>query len=161
MRVGKPRVGVPKVGMPRVGVPRGAAGVGIGTPATPGIATHFSVVAPANVVAGTPFNVVVTARDPFDSVVTTYPGTVHITASDPIAVLPADSTLVAGTKTFSVTLNTTVPAGHYVSATDTVLPGRNGTSDLIVVGLAGTFLTTEDGLTMLTAEDGTTPITIE
>ncbi|HET7434467.1 MAG TPA: hypothetical protein VFN10_07105, partial [Thermoanaerobaculia bacterium] len=68
------------------------------------VATHFSVSAPANVTAGTPFNVTVTALDASNAVVTGYAGTVHFSSTG-TATLPADSTLTNGTGTFSVTLN--------------------------------------------------------
>src|SRR5438034_2611729 len=68
---------------------------------TAAAATHFSVVAPVNVTAGTSFNVLVTALDAFNNTATGYSGTVHLTSSDASAVLPANSTLTNGTKTFT------------------------------------------------------------
>jgi FG-GAP-like repeat len=50
--------------------------------------------------------ITVVGRDVFGNIATGYTGTVHITSSDPAAVLPADVTLVNGTATFNVTLMT-------------------------------------------------------
>ena len=70
-------------------------------------AANFTVAAPANAVPGTPIQVVVAAMGGFpSSVAVGYTGTVHFTSSDASAVLPADSTLINGMKTFSVTFNT-------------------------------------------------------
>ena len=56
--------------------------------------------------AGTAFNVTVNAVDDNWNVVNTVTDTVAITSSDANATLPANAALVAGTKTFSVTLKT-------------------------------------------------------
>jgi hypothetical protein len=54
-------------------------------------ADHFTLTAPATT-AGSPFTLVVTARDPFGNIDTRYSGTVSFTSSDGAAVLPADYT---------------------------------------------------------------------
>src|SRR5262249_20706415 len=54
---------------------------------------------------------------------------VHFTSTDPAAVLPADSTLTAGTGTFSATFNTGGP--QTITATDTVTASITGTSATI------------------------------
>ncbi|MBV9493030.1 MAG: hypothetical protein JOZ54_02205 [Acidobacteria bacterium] len=97
----------------------------------PGVATHFSVSAPANAVAGTPINVTVTALDACGNVATGYAGTVHFTSSDPQAVLPANTALSSGTGTFPTTLKTV--GTQTITATDTVSSGINGTSNDIDV----------------------------
>jgi Big-like domain-containing protein len=56
--------------------------------------------------AGTAGLVTVTAQDLFGNRVTDYSGTVHFTSSDTQAVLPGDSTLTNGQKTFNVTFKT-------------------------------------------------------
>jgi hypothetical protein len=94
------------------------------------VATHFSVIAPANASAGTAFNFTVTALDASNNVVATYSGTVHFTTLDK-AVLPANSTLANGTRTFSATLKTA--GGQTITATDTVMASIAGTSNLITV----------------------------
>jgi len=79
--------------------------------------------APSGVVAGTPFAVVLAARDSHGNVATGYRGTVHFTSNDAIAALPADYTFAAGdagARTFALTLKT---AGtRTVTVTDTGVP---------------------------------------
>ena len=70
-------------------------------------ATHLSVSASSPQTVGQSFSVTVQALDSTNSVDTTNTDTVHFTSSDGSAVLPADAALVAGQRTFSVTLNTT------------------------------------------------------
>jgi hypothetical protein len=70
------------------------------------VATHLSVSAPANVGAGVPFNVTVTALDASGGTATGYTGTVSFTSTDASAVLPAASKLTAGVGSFPVTLKT-------------------------------------------------------
>ena len=73
--------------------------------------------------AGTAFNVTVNAVDANWNLVNTVTDTVGITSSDTNATLPANAALVAGTKTFSVTLNTagskTVTASDVTDGTKT------------------------------------------
>src|SRR4051812_49575774 len=89
--------------------------------------------------AGAAHDVTVTAKDGYGNTDTAYAGTVAITSSDGAAVLPASSTLPAGTKTFSVTLKT---AGEQsITATDTVTASITGTqSDITVVAATATHL---------------------
>jgi DNA/RNA endonuclease G (NUC1) len=90
--------------------------------------THYSVTAPASTIQGTPFNVVVTALDASNAVVTSYTGTAHFTSSSP-GTLPADYTFVSGdngTHTFSVTLTST--GTQTITATDTVTASITGTA---------------------------------
>ncbi|MDQ3280283.1 MAG: hypothetical protein M3Q69_02610, partial [Acidobacteriota bacterium] len=103
----------------------GSANITVAAP--PQVATHFSVTAPANVTAGTPFNVTVTALDASNAVVTGYTGTVHFTSSS-AGTLPADATLTNGTRTFSVTLTTT--GGQTLTAGDGSI---NGSANINVV----------------------------
>src|SRR5207248_5037829 len=72
----------------------------------PGPATHYLVSAPATATAGQNVNFDVTAQDQFNNKVTGYAGTVQFTSSDGTAVLPANSTLVNGTKGFGIIFNT-------------------------------------------------------
>ena len=102
---------------------------------------HFGVATSADAggtVAGSPFDVTVTALDVYGNTVTGYTGTVTFTSADPYgALLPADYTFTAadqGTVTFTggATLYT---AGSWdVTVTDTTT-GRTG-SDQVVVGPA-------------------------
>jgi uncharacterized repeat protein (TIGR01451 family) len=94
-------------------------------------ATHFSVSAPANAVAGSAFNFTVTALDQFNNTATGYAGTVHFTSTDPSATLPTNSTLTNGTGTFSATLKTA--GNRTITATDTTTSTITGTSNTITV----------------------------
>ena len=69
-------------------------------------ATALSLTAPATAVAGTAFNLTITARDAAGKTVSGYGSTVHFSTSDTSTsvVLPPDSTLTNGQGTFSVTL---------------------------------------------------------
>jgi len=102
--------------------------------------THFSVKTFPTARAGTPFNLTVTALDASNNTATTYSGTVHFTSSDPMAVLPANSTLTNGTGTFSATLNTV--GLKTITATDTVTASITGTSRAINVftGQCGRYM---------------------
>jgi uncharacterized membrane protein len=92
-------------------------------------ATHFSITAQGNAVAGMAFKITVTALDASNNTVTTYSGTVHFASSDPLAMLPAASTLTGGNGTFSVTLMT--PGTQTITATDAA--SITGTSNSITV----------------------------
>ena len=99
-------------------------------------ATHFSVTAMANAVAGTSFKITVTALDASNNMVSTYSGTVRFTSSDNQAALPAVSALVNGTASFSVTLMT---AGtQTITVTDAA--SITGTSSPIMVSAPATHL---------------------
>jgi hypothetical protein len=95
----------------------------------PPVATHLSVAAPANVAAGTAFNITVTALDASNNVATGYSGSVHFTSTDAQAVLPANSALTKGTATFSATLKSA--GGQTITGTDTAAPSITGTSSSI------------------------------
>ncbi|HVT05739.1 MAG TPA: DNA/RNA non-specific endonuclease [Thermoanaerobaculia bacterium] len=91
-------------------------------------ATHFSVVAPASVNAGTPFNVTITALDAAEVPVPTYAGTVHFTSSS-AGTLPADYAFTLddnGAHTFSFTLTTT--GSQSISAGDGSIAGTTSTT---------------------------------
>ncbi len=97
----------------------------------PEAATHFSVSTPSSANSGTPVNFTVTALDAANSVATTYSGTVRFSSSDPQANLPANSALINGTGTFSVTFIT--GGFQTISATDTATPSITGISTSINV----------------------------
>ena len=92
--------------------------------------THFSVSVPGSALPGIPIGVTVTALDANNRVVLTYSGTVHFTSSDPLAVLPPDTTLSNGAGTFAATLAT---SGYQTIAVSDVAPIK-GTSNAIYVG---------------------------
>jgi len=101
----------------------------------PPSAIHFSISAPASATAGVPFSLPVTALDANNNPVVGYAGTVHLTSSDPSAVLPANLTLSQGTGNFSATLNTAGP--QTITATDSSNPAITGSSAGISVGAQG------------------------
>ncbi len=98
---------------------------------TPASADCFTVTAPvpATAITGTPLNLTVTAYDQFQNVATTYTGKVHLTSSDPKAILPADATLSGGIGTVAVTLNSagsqTVTASDAVSSSPITILGTS------------------------------------
>jgi hypothetical protein len=116
-------------------------GSGGGTPPPPPpppVTTHVSVSGPAFTPSGTSFNFTVTALDASNNTVTSYSGTMHFTSTDPHAQLPADSTLVSGSKVFSAKLTTA--SSQTITATDKATPAITGSSNSINVGaLADAF----------------------
>jgi hypothetical protein len=67
----------------------------------------------------------VVARDTFGNVATSYAGTVHVTSSDPAAVLPPDTALVNGVATANVKFMTV--GTQTITATDVADPTLTGT----------------------------------
>src|SRR5208337_2304243 len=98
---------------------------------TGALATHFSVLAPANDTAGTSFSFTVNALDASNNLVTNYAGTVYFTSTDAQAVLPANSMLMNGSANFPVGLKTV--GGQTITATDTVTASITGSSSSINV----------------------------
>jgi hypothetical protein len=98
-------------------------------------ANHLSVTAsPAT--AGTPFDVTVTALDPFGNVATSFQGTIHLSTSEPPQdeALPSDYTFTAGdngqVQFTTMTLNR---AGiQTLTATDTLKPTVKGSAKVVV-----------------------------
>ena len=121
----------------------GGGGGSSASPSPPPMATHLAVTAPVNAIADSAFDFTVTALDASNNTVTTYSGIVHFTSTDAQAVLPSNSTLTNGTKSFSATLRTT--GSMTISATDTVTASITGVSSAIKVSAAmaaGTFTAT-------------------
>ena len=81
--------------------------------------------------AGKSFSLTVTAQKSGGGTDTGYTGTIHFTSSDAQAVLPANSTLVNGTSTFTVTLKTA--GSQSITATDTTTSAITGTTSVINV----------------------------
>ncbi len=96
----------------------------------PNVAVGFTVSAPANAVAGTPFNYTVTALDAFGNVATGFTDPIHFTSSDAQAVLPGTSNLTLGVGTFTATLKTS--GTQTLSAIDTPHPTIFGTASILV-----------------------------
>ena len=100
---------------------------------------------PTTDMAGTAQSFTVTAYDQYGNVATGYTGTVHFTSSDKQAVLPANTTIVAGeegTATFTATLET---AGtQSITATNTSNGGITGSETVtVLVSPTATFVKTD------------------
>jgi hypothetical protein len=121
---------------------------------SPGPATHFSVTAPASSTAGSFFTANVQALDAGNHNTTNYMGTVHFTSSDAQAVLPTNSTLTNGFKSFSVTLKTA--GSQTVKATDTVTFSITGNTSVTVNAAAANHYS----LTVPPSATVNTPFTI-
>jgi SPP1 family predicted phage head-tail adaptor len=104
---------------------------GNGKPTVTRPATHFAWTSPGTATKNVPFTVTVTALDVTNATAVAYLGTVHFSATDGSAVLPADSTLTAGVGTFSMTLKT--DGSQTLTAVDTVTPATTGSSSAITV----------------------------
>ncbi|MDY3555761.1 VCBS repeat-containing protein [Gemmata sp. JC717] len=90
----------------------------------PGAATSFALAGGGGAI-GVARPVTVVARDVYGNTATGYSGTVHVTSSDPAAVLPADFAMVGGVGTASVKLLTV--GEQTVTATDVTDPTLTGT----------------------------------
>jgi photosystem II stability/assembly factor-like uncharacterized protein len=101
-------------------------------PVAPGPTTELVVSAPPTATAGTPFDFEVDSFDAFGNPTPGYTGTLHFTSTDPIATLPADSTLAGGTGQFQATLGS--GGAQAISATDVADTSITASSDPIVVG---------------------------
>ncbi len=103
---------------------------------TPAAASDFTLTnLPASVVAGTPNNLTVTARDPFNNIATGYTGTVHFSSTDPNTALPDDYTFTAadhGVHTFAGLVLQTAGT-HFVIVYDTADGRIDGVSSSVRV----------------------------
>jgi hypothetical protein len=94
----------------------------------PGTALFFAVAAPASGPSGTPFDVTVTARDPYGNIDVNYQGTVTFSTTDPDSgvVLPADYTFTTGVggdngvHTFPGGVTLVTVSNQSLTSTDTV-----------------------------------------
>jgi len=100
----------------------------------PGPTGFFSIASPTTVTAGVPFNITVNAFDSFGNPATGYTGPVSFNSSDPSAGLPGNSSLTAGTGTFSVTLATV--GTQSIDSHDVANPGITGNTGPITVNAA-------------------------
>ena len=96
----------------------------------PGPVARFNVTAPADVNAGSPFQVDVLAVDAFDNAVSAYNGTVRFTSSDARADLPPNTAHTNGIGSFTVVLR--AGGNQTVTVSDTVT-SATGTSAAINV----------------------------
>ena len=114
-------------------------GTSPGVSVTAAPATRLSVSAPAVATAGQAVDVTVTALDQFGNAATGYRGTVHLTATDTGAGLPADYTFVAGdggSHTFTSGVAFVTAGSQTVTATDTGTSSLTGTSAGVSVSAA-------------------------
>jgi hypothetical protein len=105
----------------------------ISTKVNPAAVTHFSIIAPTPVTAGTSFNITVVAADAFGNRVNNYLGKVHFSSSDTAATLPSDyayTTADQGQHSFSVTLRT--PGAQTVNVADKNNASLTGTASVQV-----------------------------
>jgi hypothetical protein len=101
-------------------------------------ATHFQVSAPTSTVAGSSFNVTVTALSIFGGPAYGYTGTVHFSTTDPKGVLPADFTFTAadaGIHTFTTPILKTA-GNQTITATDTITSSITGSAIVSVTPAA-------------------------
>ena len=96
-----------------------------------GAGSHLVVSAPSSATSGTAFTFTVTAVDTGGNTATGDTDTIHLTSSDPSAVLPANAPLVHGVATFTATLKS--PGNQTITATDIFTPTINGTSGTIAI----------------------------
>jgi tRNA A-37 threonylcarbamoyl transferase component Bud32 len=99
----------------------------------PGPATHLSVSAAPASKAGQSIPVTILARDAFENQASDYQGTVHVSSSDPKAVLPPDYKFVEadnGGRQLPVTLAT--PGKQTITVSDTNNGTIRGSWDIIV-----------------------------
>ena len=109
----------------------------IGPPTIPGAAAQLQISVPAQVTAGTPFDVTVTAQDANGLTAVGYLGTVTLstTDTDPGVVLPADYTFTAadqGVHTFSGGCTLITAGSQSLTATDTADATITGTATITV-----------------------------
>jgi hypothetical protein len=111
-------------------------GVGPTVSVSNGSETHFWISAPANVTAGNPFVLLVTALDGANNTATDYTGTVHFSTADTLAALPSNATLSNGVGIFAALLGTAGTAS--ISVVDTSLKSVVGTTNPITVAAGAT-----------------------
>lgn len=113
----------------------------------PGPASALIMTAPDSVIGGLAFNVTVTAKDSFSNTAAGYTGPVHFTSADGQAILPPDSTLTGGVRTFSATMMTSGPQA--MTVTDAANATVKGNVLIAVTLLAVTSNTVTPGGTLL------------
>ena len=124
----------------------------------PGAATKLIMSVSSSTIVNAPLSVGVTAEDAYDNIDTNYTGTVSLTSSDGLAVLPAAHTFTggdAGTYSFSATLKTI--GSQTVSAGDGALNVTSGPIS-VAIGSASAFSLT--GVPASVAAGGTGSVTV-
>src|SRR5207302_6796600 len=100
-------------------------------PVNPASTSKIAITAPASVTAGVSFNITVKAEDAFNNITPAYGGTVGFTSTDPLAGLPANTTLTHGTATLAAKLQTA--GSNTINATDNATSPITGISNAISV----------------------------
>jgi uncharacterized protein YqfB (UPF0267 family) len=108
-------------------------------------ASQFVLTLPSTTVAGTLFDIVLTALDPYNNVATSYTGTVTITSTDtsPGYLLPPDYTFTnadAGVHTFSGQAALIKAGSQTITATDTANAAITGSQTVTVTPAAASSL---------------------
>lgn len=106
-------------------------------------ASRLVITAPPSALAGSSFNLTVTAQDPFGNTATTYLGTVHFTSSDTTATLPGDYTFTSadsGSHTFSSGVILRKAGVQTISGKDTLTASITGQTSITVNAAAATHL---------------------
>jgi ELWxxDGT repeat protein len=114
-----------------------------GIAVTPTAASQLVVTTPASSMAGSPFSVTLTARDPYNNLATAYTGSVHFTSSDGQASLPGDYTFAsgdAGVHTFANGVILKTAGSQTVTARDTVTSSMTGNAAVTVSPAAASTL---------------------
>jgi hypothetical protein len=107
---------------------------------SPAAASALLVTAPASTGSDVPFDITVTARDPYGNTATSYLGTVHVTSDDGSATLPGDYTFVggdAGSRVFAGGVVLHASGSVTLTATDVAYPSITGS---VVVSDGATYL---------------------
>lgn len=112
----------------------------------PAATSQLVLTAPGTASPGVAVQVTVTARDQFDNVTPAYGGTVHFTSSDLAASLPANNTLISGTRTFSVTFAT--PGSQTLTVADTINGTLTDTKAITVNAACSTTFTNTSAITI-------------
>jgi hypothetical protein len=121
----------------------------------PAKANHLQVTAgPAT--AGSPFDVTVTALDPYNNVATSFPGTVHFSSNDPNhgVTLPADYLFTAGDNgvhTFPTSVTLLTAGTRTLTVTDPAVAGLSGSATVSVQAAAASQLSISSAPTSATA----------
>ncbi len=109
-------------------------------------ADHLDVTGIANpAIVNVASNVVITARDAFNNVASSYRGIIHFTSTDPAAILPANYIFTAadaGTHTFAGGVTFKTAGSRTVTATDTVTATITGSQTVTVNPAMGYFSVT-------------------
>ncbi len=122
------------------------------------VVIHFLVGTPSAVGVGATTSITVTALDASGNIVDFYSGKVHLSSSDPNAILTPDSSLTNGVGTFLVTLNTV--GDQTVTATDTLRTSITGTSVALTVGSAPMITTQPASQAVNTGESVTFAVSV-